>query len=158
MPQQRISVEKKKNSILQIRRKKKQNKMIYPATVPNQSSSCYKNKLTELCHDASPRALPACVASRSHENLYTGVLFPQPWPSDPVFFPLILEVFHYCCGHVHSWRDTCFCFPWPGGMQPARRQEVGTVGGRVPSLFADSPLFHFFINNKQRAPPAARAR
>lgn len=31
-------------------------------------------------------------------------------------------------------------------LQPAKRPDVGIIGGRVPFLFADSPLFFLLLH------------
>lgn len=75
---------KKKSDILQIRRTTtKRNDFSCHACVSNQRSSGSESKLTEWCHNASPRALPGCLASRSLSRLLSSGALIQ--------FALILE-------------------------------------------------------------------
>lgn len=107
----RVSAEKKKRDILQIRTTTKRNDFSCHASVSNQSSSCSESKLTEWCHHASPRAPPGCAASRSLSDSNTGVWSPQLRCSDPVCS--LFRAFHRWClsgGHVHFWRDAGFSF------------------------------------------------
>lgn len=106
-----VSAPRKKSDILQIRTTTKRNDFSCHACVSNQSSSCSESKLTEWCHNASPRALPGCLAPRSLSHSNTGVLSPQLWCSDPVCSHF--RAFHRWClsgGHVHFWRDAGFSF------------------------------------------------
>lgn len=101
---------KKKRYSSNKKRKTKQNDLSRHASVSNQSSSRYKNKLTELCHNASPSwaAWFHCLSvllKLVHKEFCLQF-------SDPVC-SLFRTVHYYCLrwGHMHFWWDRCFPFP-----------------------------------------------
>lgn len=126
--------------------------MIYPATLLFQIRARLSTKtiwLNCVIMQVPVRRLvalslgPTKTCVRHFCFLNSAVLIQFFFPSLPHCrgFPLLLWPHALLEGYV-------LLFSGPGGMQPARRQGVGTIAGRFPRLFAD------FINNKQTAPPA----
>lgn len=138
--------EGKKHDVLQIRTTTKRNDFSRRASVSNQSSSRSESKLTEWCHNASPRAPPGRVASRSLSDSNTGVLSPQLWCSDPVCSHF--RAFHRWClsgGHVHFWRDAGFRVL---SQRDAANEEARSWHNRreISLFFLLTPRFFFFFS------------